>query len=75
MIYVREKAYNAFKRNLENRSEAVLGYFKGSNVWVAFDNTSLEMFVEEFKYEKDAIAWVNGFDSIFDENIKTKWLF
>ena len=31
--------------------------------------------MEEFKYEKDAIAWVNGFDSIFDENIKTKWLF
>jgi hypothetical protein len=75
MIYVREKAYNTLKRNLENRSEAVLGYFKESNVWVAFDNSSLEMFVEEFKYEKDAIAWVNGFDSIFDENIKTKWLF
>ncbi|MEI8245565.1 MAG: hypothetical protein WCI51_07035 [Lentisphaerota bacterium] len=52
-----------------------LGYFKENNVWVAFDNSSLEMFVEEFKYEKDAIAWVSGFDNIFNRSIKTKWLF
>ncbi len=75
MIYVREKAYNAFKRNLKDRSVAVIGYFKENDVWVVFDNSSWEMFVEEFEEEQDAIAWVNGFDNIFDKNIRAKRLF
>ena len=74
MIYAYEKAFDKYIYNLKNRTDRILGYFKENNYWIAFDNTSLEMFVEEFKDEKNAIAWVNGFDNIFDEKIKVKRL-
>lgn len=77
MIYIKEKAYSAFNRNIDNPSEKVIGYFKSDNAWITFDstNTFLEMFVEAFEEEKDAIVWVSGFDNIFNTNVRAKWLF
>jgi len=74
MIYAYEKAFDKYIYNLKNRTDRILGYFKENNYSIAFDNTSLEMFLEEFKNEKDAIAWVNGFDNIFDGKIRVKRL-
>lgn len=75
MIYVGQKAKELFQANIENRVDRISGYFQDADYWIVYDNNSREMFVEEFKEEKHAIAWVNGFDVIFDERIKIKQIF
>ena len=74
-MYFGEKAKKQFELNIENRIDRISGYFKDENYWIAYDNTSREMFVEEFKEEKNAIAWLSGFDVIFNERIKIKQIF
>ena len=70
MIYTGEKAKLLFKKNIDSRCNKIIGYFKDSIYWIAFDNTSLDMFVEEFKDEKYAIAWVNGLTPYLTKRLK-----
>ena len=36
------------------------GYYKEGGKWVAFDNSTCDCWVEEFKTRKAAIAWLNN---------------
>lgn len=38
------------------------GYYWDEDVWVAFDNTTNDCWVEEFDREKDCIEWLYEFD-------------
>ena len=75
MICTGQTARELFESNIEDRYTRVSGYFRNGNYWIAYDNNSREMFVEDFKEEKDAVAWLNGFDVILDEKIKVRQIF
>lgn len=43
----------------ENKYGLCDGYYKGDNIYIAFDNTSGNCNVEEFEQEEDAVKWLN----------------
>jgi len=56
-----------------NEFAGTKGYYfnKLSSKWIAFDNSSNECFVEEFKTENSAYDWLNGtFEENNNENIE-----
>lgn len=62
MIYTGEKASQILRQNLENRESHICsGYFLEGNVWIAFDNSTEDCWVEEFKTEEMAICWIEDF--------------
>lgn len=61
MIYNNKIAQESFFKNLSNRKLKQKGYFKKENTWIAFDNSTEELFVEEFSSEVDALFWLNNF--------------
>lgn len=61
MIYTKEIAKRAFNDNLSNRKLKQKGYFKEKNIWFAFDNSTEELFVEEFYHEIEALFWLSNF--------------
>lgn len=62
MIYTGKQANNIFQKVLVNRKiEKCCGYFFEKNAWVAFDNSTEDCWVEEFKSEELAICWLENF--------------
>ena len=62
MIFIGQKAKSILKKNLyDNANIYSKGIFKEGNYWQAFDNTSGNCYVEEFKSEAQAVGWINDF--------------
>ena len=62
MIYYGKTARDLLQKNLDDRNyNKCRGYFIDDNTWVAFDNTSGNCWVEEFKNEETAICWLEQF--------------
>ena len=65
MIYTGIKANQILKQNLENKECHVCsGYFLEGDVWIAFDNSTKDCWVEEFATKEMAICWVEDFFQI-----------
>lgn len=71
MMYTGEEAENILNDILSNQEgdhypkhEGATGYFLDeSGVYVAFDNTTCDCWVEEFDTDKRAIDWIkNGYE-------------
>ncbi|MFC4231805.1 hypothetical protein ACFOW1_07880 [Parasediminibacterium paludis] len=62
MIYYGKIANEILNENLGNRKfNTCKGYFLDKKVWIAFDNTTGNCWVEEFKTEELAICWLENF--------------
>ena|SRR5690554_3535562 len=59
MIYNNRIAKEVYHKNLTDRSLKQKGVFKEKNKWIAFDNSTEDLFVEEFSSEIDALFWLN----------------
>lgn len=66
-IYVGEEAKNILADILNNQNgdrypkhENATGYFRDKNVYVAFDNTTCDCWVEEFATAKKAVNWIKN---------------
>lgn len=59
MIYNNKIAKQIFYNNLNNRNLKQKGFFKEKNKWIAFDNSTEDLFIEEFSSEIDAFFWLN----------------
>lgn len=67
MIYRGNKAKEILKRNLDDRAyNECKGYYGEGLVWVAFDNSYGNCWVEEFQTEEMAICWLEGYFEIFE---------
>ena len=62
MIYYGKIANEILNKNLDNRNfNKSKGYFFDKKMWVAYDNTTGNCWVEEFKTEGLAICWLENF--------------
>ncbi len=59
MIYNNRIAKEVYHKNLTDRNLKQKGIFKEKNSWIAFDNSTEDLFVEEFSSEIDALLWLN----------------
>lgn len=65
MIYIGKTANNILQKNLKNRkNNKCCGCFLNKNIWIAFDNSTENCWVEEFKTEEMAICWLENFFEI-----------
>lgn len=65
MIYLGKTANTILQKNLKNRNyNRCRGYFLDRKVWIAFDNTNGNCWVEEFASEGMAICWLEHFYEI-----------
>lgn len=60
MIYNNLIAKEVYQKNLSDRNLKNKGFFKENDKWIAFDNSTKDLFVEEFSSEIDAIFWLNN---------------
>jgi orotidine-5'-phosphate decarboxylase len=61
MIFNNKIAKEIYHNNLSNRKLKQRGYFKEKNIWIAFDNSTEDLFTEEFTSEIEALLWLNNF--------------
>lgn len=61
MIYNNRIAKEVYHKNLTDRNLKQKGFFQEKDSWIAFDNSTEELFVEEFSTEIDALLWLNNF--------------
>lgn len=67
MIFKGNTAKKLLQQSLINsRSNLSKGFFFEENIWVAFDNSSRNCWVEEFDSEQKAICWLENFFDISD---------
>jgi hypothetical protein len=65
MIYCGKIAKDILNENLGNRKHnKCKGYFFNKTVWIAFDNSTGNCWVEEFSTEGLAICWLENFYEI-----------
>lgn len=58
MIYNDLIAKEIYNKNLSERGLKQKGFFKEKNIWIAFDNSTNDLFVEEFSNKIEAILWL-----------------
>nr|WP_299203251.1 hypothetical protein [uncultured Brumimicrobium sp.] len=61
MIYNNNIGKEVYDKNLANISLEQKGYFKENDLWIAFDNSTGDLFLEEFKVEVEAVFWLSRF--------------
>lgn len=65
MIFCGRMANEVLNENLDNQNfNKCKGYFFEKKMWIAFDNTSGNCWVEEFINEELAICWLENFYEI-----------
>lgn len=65
MIYYGEKAEELLEKSLDDYNfKRCKGYYKEQNTFIAFDNSSGQCNVEEFKSEGLAICWLENYFEI-----------
>lgn len=65
MILKGEKAKITLQNILDNRDSSLSkGYFKENLIWIGFDNSTKDCWVEEFSNEYLAICWLENFFEI-----------
>lgn len=60
MIKYNRFSQKIFLNNLHNRQLRQKGYFAEGDRWIAFDNSSGDLFTEEFQLELLAILWLRS---------------
>lgn len=69
MILNGEAAKNTLQNILNNRSFSLSkGYFQDNKIWIGFDNSTKDCWVEEFNNEDLAICWLENFFEISEIN-------
>ncbi|HLS31080.1 MAG TPA: hypothetical protein VK021_09505 [Flavobacteriaceae bacterium] len=71
MICFGKKAQVLFDRNIANcKIKSSKGIFKEKDYWIAYDNSTFDFWVEEFKNLGEAICWI---ERIFEISQKEKF--
>lgn len=69
MIYIGKTANYILHQILEDRKSNVCkGYFHEDDMWIAFDNSNGNCWVEEFHTEEKALCWLENFFEISETN-------